>query len=172
MFNLTKRQLLCFGGGGLIGVPLFFLIRSYGSSNVATICMIIVMLPAFLFAIYEKNGQLFKEFKVTLKHALQHTVSLGSDVFGNIQRIDNLLGGMESQLHVCETQLTNAKIQLENAKEEVEKPFLQEGELKEKSARLNKLNILLNMDKPENEILDGGQDENPAPVRASSEKER
>lgn len=57
MFNLTKRQLLCFGGGALIGVPLFFLIRSHGSSSVATICMIIVMLPAFLLAMYEKNGQ-------------------------------------------------------------------------------------------------------------------
>jgi len=57
MFNLTKRQLLCFGGGALIGVPLFFLIRSHGSSSVATICMIVVMLPAFLLAMYEKNGQ-------------------------------------------------------------------------------------------------------------------
>ena len=56
MFNLTKRQLLCFGGGALVGVPLFFLLRSYGSS-VATICMIVVMLPFFLLAMYEKNGQ-------------------------------------------------------------------------------------------------------------------
>lgn len=57
MFNLTRRQLICFGGGALIGVPLFFLVRNVASSSVATICMILVMLPAFLLAMYEKNGQ-------------------------------------------------------------------------------------------------------------------
>lgn len=56
-FNLTKRQLICFGGGALVGVPLFFLIRSFGNSSAATICMIVVMLPFFLLAMYEKNGQ-------------------------------------------------------------------------------------------------------------------
>lgn len=56
MFNLTKRQLICFGAGALVGVPLFFLMRSAGSSA-ATICMIVVMLPFFLLAMYEKNGQ-------------------------------------------------------------------------------------------------------------------
>ena len=56
-FNLTKRQLICFGGGAVLGVPLFFLVKSVASSSVATICMIIVMLPAFLLAMYEKNGQ-------------------------------------------------------------------------------------------------------------------
>lgn len=56
-FNLTKRQLICFGGGAALGVPLFFLVKSVASSSVATICMIIVMLPAFLLAMYEKNGQ-------------------------------------------------------------------------------------------------------------------
>ena len=55
--NLTKRQLICFGGGALVGVPLFFLIRSFGNSSAATICMIVVMLPFFLLAMYEKNGQ-------------------------------------------------------------------------------------------------------------------
>ena len=56
-FNLTKRQLLCFGGAALVGVPLFFLMRTTGSSSAATICMIVVMLPFFLLAMYEKNGQ-------------------------------------------------------------------------------------------------------------------
>ena len=55
-FNLTKRQLICFGCAVLIGLPLFFLLRGHGSSA-ATICMIVVMLPFFLFAMYEKNGQ-------------------------------------------------------------------------------------------------------------------
>lgn len=57
MFNLTKRQLICFGCGALVGVPLFFLMRGAAGGSVATICMIIVMLPAFLMAMYEKNGQ-------------------------------------------------------------------------------------------------------------------
>jgi hypothetical protein len=57
MFNLTKRQLLCFGGGALIGVPLFFLLKGSAGSSAATICMILVMLPFFLLAMYEKNGQ-------------------------------------------------------------------------------------------------------------------
>ena len=56
-FNLTKRQLLCFGGAARVGVPLFFLMRSTGNSSAATICMIVVMLPFFLLAMYEKNGQ-------------------------------------------------------------------------------------------------------------------
>ena len=57
MFNLTKRQLLCFGGGALIGVPLFFLLKGSAGSSTAAICMILVMLPFFLLAMYEKNGQ-------------------------------------------------------------------------------------------------------------------
>ena len=57
MFNLTKRQLLCFGGGALVGVPLFFLLKGSAGSSAATICMILVMLPFFLLAMYEKNGQ-------------------------------------------------------------------------------------------------------------------
>lgn len=56
-FNLTKRQLICFGSGALVGVPLFFLMRSFGNNSAATICMIVVMLPFFLLAMYEKNGQ-------------------------------------------------------------------------------------------------------------------
>lgn len=57
MFNLTKRQLLCFGGGALIGVPLFFLLKSHISTSTASLCMVLVMLPFFLLAMYEKNGQ-------------------------------------------------------------------------------------------------------------------
>ena len=56
MFGLTKRQLICFGAAVLIGVPLFFLLRKTVSSSTATVCMIVVMLPFFLFALYEKNG--------------------------------------------------------------------------------------------------------------------
>ena len=57
MFNLTKRQLICFASGAALGVPLFFLLKSSIGTSSATICMIIVMLPCFLLAMYEKNGQ-------------------------------------------------------------------------------------------------------------------
>ena len=57
MFNLTKRQLICFGGGALIGVPLFFLVRGSAGNSTAAVVMMIAMLPFFLFAMYERNGQ-------------------------------------------------------------------------------------------------------------------
>ena len=57
MFGLTKRQLICFGAAALVGVPLFFLLKSAVSSSAATLCMILVMLPFFLLAMYERHGQ-------------------------------------------------------------------------------------------------------------------
>lgn len=54
--NLTRRQLICFGGGALIGVPLFFLLKQHISTSAAALCMIFVMLPCFLLAMYEKQG--------------------------------------------------------------------------------------------------------------------
>ena len=56
-FNLTKRQLLCFGTAALIGVPLFFVLRDSGGNTAATLGMMAVMLPAFFLGMYEKNGQ-------------------------------------------------------------------------------------------------------------------
>lgn len=112
-----------------------------------------------------------REFKVTLKGALRHPVSLGADIFGNIQRLDNALAALPEQLTVCGEQLENAKTQLANAKIEVEKPFPREDELKTKTARLDELNILLNMDKRENEIGDTEPDED-APAKSTKEMER
>ena len=56
-FNLTKRQLVCFGCGALIGVPLFFLLRGPAGNSVAAMCMMLVMLPFFMPAMSEKHGQ-------------------------------------------------------------------------------------------------------------------
>ena len=56
-FNLTKRQLICFGAAALIGVPCFFLVKSSGNVSLAALAMIIVMLPLFFLAMYEKDGQ-------------------------------------------------------------------------------------------------------------------
>ena len=100
-----------------------------------------------------------KEYRLNLKGQLSHPISLGTDLFGNIQRIDNMLAGLESDLRQCEAQLDNARVQLSNAKAAVDKPFPQEDELKTKLARLDELNILLNLDKRENEIVDGEPDE-------------
>ena len=56
-FHLTQRQLICFGSGALIGVPLFFLLRRPLGNSPAGMCMILVMLPFFLLGVYEKHGQ-------------------------------------------------------------------------------------------------------------------
>ena len=56
-FNLTKRQIVCFSAGLAVGLPLFFLTRGHVSGSTATLIMVVVMLPFFMFAMYEKNGQ-------------------------------------------------------------------------------------------------------------------
>ena len=71
----------------------------------------------------------------------------------------------------CVEQLENTRVQLENAKVEVQKPFPQEEELAAKTARLNELNALLNLDKTENEIVDGERGEE-EPNRSSDDRER
>ena len=70
MFNLTKRQLICFSVAALIGVPSFFLIKSVSSLSIAAFCMIAIMMPFFFMALYEKNGQ---PLEVILKHFIEAT---------------------------------------------------------------------------------------------------
>lgn len=67
-FNLTKRQLICFGAAALIGVPLFFLFKSFGNVSLAMLGMIVVMLPLFFLAMYEKDGQ---PLEVIAQHFIQ-----------------------------------------------------------------------------------------------------
>ena len=112
-----------------------------------------------------------REYKITLIHQLRHTVTLGTEIFGNIQRLDNTLSAFEERMAACVEQLENTRVQLENAKAEVQKPFPQEEELAVKTARLNELNALLNLDKTENEIVDGERGEE-EPQRTSSDRER
>ena len=109
-----------------------------------------------------------KEYRISLKGALSHTVSLGTDVYGNIQRMDNVLGSFEDLMHNAEAQLENIRVQLANAKKDVELPFPQEEELKTKQARLDELNISLNMDKRENEIIDSDREEEDEPDSRST----
>lgn len=69
LFGLTKRQMICFGTAALVGVPLFFLAKASLGTTTAALCMILVMLPFFLFAMYEKNGQ---PLEVFLGHLIQN----------------------------------------------------------------------------------------------------
>ena len=100
-----------------------------------------------------------KAYQISLKGALTHRVELGDNIFGNIARIDNVLEVMEPKLKDCKDRLDMIKTQMETAKKEVEKPFPQEEELNEKTARLNEINIALNLDERDHELLDGIPDE-------------
>ena len=66
--NLTKRQVICFGTAVLIGVPSFFLLKEYAGNTAATLGMMILMLPLFFLAMYERNGQPLEKF---LHHYIQ-----------------------------------------------------------------------------------------------------
>ena len=68
LFNLTKRQLICFGAAAIIGLPSFFLLKALGNVSLASLGMIVVMLPLFLLAIYEKDGQ---PLEVIAKHFIE-----------------------------------------------------------------------------------------------------
>lgn len=67
-FGLTKRQLICFGAAALIGVPSFFAFKSIGNVSLAVMCMIVIMLPMFFLAMYEKDGQ---PLEVVARHFIQ-----------------------------------------------------------------------------------------------------
>ena len=96
-----------------------------------------------------------RKFVMSLKGELSHNFELGSDAFGNITRLHNVLGGMAGELSEAETKLNNVAHQLETAKIEVQKPFPAEEELKEKMERLAELDALLNMDeKGETQVLE------------------
>jgi superfamily II DNA/RNA helicase len=101
-------------------------------------------------------------YEVAAKGAGRHTVALGDDAGGNITRIDNLLERFEVFLSDNKRGLEEVQRQFEIAKVEVEKPFFREEELKEKTARLDELNIILNLDKRENELADDEPDEGEA----------
>ena len=96
-----------------------------------------------------------KQFILTLVGSLRHSTPLGSDVHGNITRLDNLIGDFEKKKTACIEQLEDTKTQLSNAKEQIEQPFPQEEELEKKMERLGELNALLDMNHSDNEIDDG-----------------
>jgi hypothetical protein len=102
---------------------------------------------------------LSREFFINLKGKLFHKVPLGQDANGIITRLDNAIEAFEKRKQGCELQLEELHKQVENAKAEIAKPFAREAELEEKCKRLAELNAELNMDKRENEIVDGAEEQ-------------
>ena len=94
-----------------------------------------------------------QEYRLAMIGQLRHVVTLGTDVFGNIQRMDNLLESLPVKEQACREKLSELHSQLKTAKAEVLKPFPREEELKAKLLRLEELNALLNIDKREPEIV-------------------
>ena len=116
-----------------------------------------------------------QEYRLAMIGQLRHVVTLGTDVFGNIQRMDNLLESLPVKEQACREKLSELHSQLETAKAEVLKPFPREEELKAKLLRLEELNALLNIDKREPEIVADAEApeacEQP-PVRKTTDLER
>lgn len=104
-----------------------------------------------------------REYRLTMIGQLRHTVTMGTDVFGNLQRMDNALEGLPIKEQACREQLSNLQTQLETARAEVQKPFPREAELNTKTARLEELNSLLNLDHKEPEIVDAEPNEDQRP---------
>jgi N12 class adenine-specific DNA methylase len=100
-----------------------------------------------------------KEYQLILRGALSHEVKLGSDIHGNITRINNKLESLSEAFEKHKVKLEDTKAQFESAKGEVDRPFPQEQEYAGKSARLKELNILLNLNEKDNEILEAEPDE-------------
>ena len=110
-----------------------------------------------------------KAYQVKIKGSLSRSISLGTDAIGNITRIDNAIEKLPERLETKKQELSTLEQQFATAKAEVEKPFDKEEELTEKTNRLNVLNGLLNVDKRENELVDGAPDEGDS-VPVSKEK--
>ena len=99
----------------------------------------------FPMTLWVSDSGLSPKLQITLKHTRSHTFEPGSDPFGNITRMDNVLEGMRDNLEQHQTVLGNLLQQMEDAKVEVKRPFPQEAELAEKSERLAALNVALNI---------------------------
>ena len=98
------------------------------------------------FAMFLSVENFGSDFILTLKGEMSHRATLGTDARGNLTRIDNALAGMPDRVKSLQVRLGNLREQLKDAKAELGKPFPQEAELAEKSARLAELNVQLDID--------------------------
>lgn len=112
----------------------------------------------------EASLEQFGKHVLTLKGSSEHHVELGSDALGNVMRVENALTGMDKQLEKSRARLEGLERQTENARAELEKPFPQEAELAEKSARLIELNAELDMENnaPPEPVAEEKEDERPS----------
>lgn len=113
-----------------------------------------------------------KVFVISMYGKQVYHVPLGTDIHGNITRLDNKIQEIPDKMLRCQDKLENLKVQLENAKEEAQKEFPQEAELAEKVARLGELNVLLDMDKKDQVLLDDGEGVEIEPEQKKKERER
>ena len=113
-----------------------------------------------------------KVFVISMYGNQVYHVPLGSDIHGNITRLDNKIQELPDKMLRWQDELENLKVQLKNAKEEAQKEFPQEEELKEKVARLAELNVLLDMDKKDHVLLDDGEGVEIEPEQKKKERER
>ena len=113
-----------------------------------------------------------KVFIISMYGKQVYHVPLGSDIHGNITRLDNKIQELPDKMLRWQDELENLKVQLENAKEEAQKEFPQEEELAEKVARLGELNVLLDMDKKDQVLLDDGEGVEIEPEQKKKERER
>lgn len=113
-----------------------------------------------------------KVFVISMYGKQVYHVPLGTDIHGNITRLDNKIQELPDKMLRWQDELENLKVQLENAKEEAQKEFPQEEELAEKVARLGELNVLLDMDKKDQVLLDDGEGVEIEPEQKKKERER
>ena len=110
----------------------------------------------------EVSLEQFGKYGLTLKGAAEHRIELGADALGNIMRVENALASLDKKLDTNCVRLVDLESQVENAHAELEKPFPQEAELAEMSARLIELNAELDME----------NNTQPEPVSEEKEHER
>lgn len=94
MFNLTKRQLICFSLAAIAGIPMFFLLKAHTSVSAAALMMVLSMLPFFMFALYEKNGQ---PLEVLLRHIIQARFVRPKQ---RLYRTNNFYAVLDRQIHL------------------------------------------------------------------------
>ena len=111
-------------------------------------------------------------YQLTIKRQCSYTVEIGKDALGNIQRITNALSGIERKLTESEQKLENLQKQLATAQEEVKKPFAQEAELAEKTARLAELNSMLNMDERDSSDVLGIDEDTDVDIEAAEKSQQ
>ncbi len=126
------------------------------------------------FDLFLSYDMLAKHFEMRIQGALSYRIELGEDVYGNITRMDNALAGIPDRKARYEKTLAELHDQERNLKAELEKPFAQEDELKEKTARLTELDAMLNLDKHKSETIgeDNEDRDRGAPERSDKEYER